>query len=202
MADDHHRISAAALRSRGLATTSGRGASWAATLTKAGEEYLARVDGPTPPIPRQPNVSVTEQLVGTVQISIGQRGWTVEIDYLSKTSILLAPHHGREAGVCSKAFDLMNPKLCIISDGPTSETSSNVYSVLASGAQVRQGGSNITRRALSTRKDAEALVVGKVPAGKLLTVAVVENELASPFGTRPAFGGRRCVAAPDALSLG
>jgi competence protein ComEC len=74
-------------------------------------------------------------------------------DYLSKTTILLAPHHGREAGICSEAFDLMSPMLCVISDGPSSDTSSSVYSELASGAKVLQGGSLISRRALSTRKD-------------------------------------------------
>jgi hypothetical protein len=59
-----YRVSAAALRSRGLVTTKGRGATWAAQLTLAGQEYLAEVDGPSPPIPRQANVSVTEQEAG------------------------------------------------------------------------------------------------------------------------------------------
>lgn len=66
MADDFHRISAAALRRRGLVTTSGRGASWKAKVTKAGGEYLRKVDGPVPPVPRQANVSVTQQLVDDV----------------------------------------------------------------------------------------------------------------------------------------
>jgi hypothetical protein len=56
---DFHRISAAALRNRGLVTITGRGATWAAKATTAGRDYLARVDGPDPPIPRQANVSVT-----------------------------------------------------------------------------------------------------------------------------------------------
>jgi hypothetical protein len=51
MSDDSHRISAAALRNRGLATTSGRGSAWTAKLTPAGAGYLAdlgalRVDEP------------------------------------------------------------------------------------------------------------------------------------------------------------
>lgn len=44
MPDESHRISAAALRSRGLIKTSGRGAHWTAKLTPSGRAYLARVD--------------------------------------------------------------------------------------------------------------------------------------------------------------
>ncbi|HTW11394.1 MAG TPA: hypothetical protein VME01_01515 [Solirubrobacteraceae bacterium] len=44
MPDDSHRISVAALRNRGLATTSGRGASWCATITPAGIDYLEGLD--------------------------------------------------------------------------------------------------------------------------------------------------------------
>jgi hypothetical protein len=46
MSDGSHRISAAALRNRGLATTSGRGSSWTARLTPAGADYLANLDPP------------------------------------------------------------------------------------------------------------------------------------------------------------
>jgi hypothetical protein len=60
------RISAAALRNRGLARTSGQGLTWKAAVTSAGLEYLQRVDGPDPPQRRQPNVSVTQQLVNDV----------------------------------------------------------------------------------------------------------------------------------------
>src|SRR5581483_7494800 len=60
------RISAGALRNRGLVRTSGRGPTWKATITSAGREYLQQVDGPNPPQPRHPNVSVTQQLVDEV----------------------------------------------------------------------------------------------------------------------------------------
>jgi hypothetical protein len=66
MADDYHRISAAALRRRGLVTTSGRGPSWSAVVTDEGRRYLEEVDGEDPPVPRQANVSVTQQLVDDV----------------------------------------------------------------------------------------------------------------------------------------
>src|SRR5690349_14791944 len=60
------RISAGASRSRGLVRPSGRGPPWRATITAAGSDYLQQVDGPNPPLPRQPNVSVTQQLVEDV----------------------------------------------------------------------------------------------------------------------------------------
>jgi hypothetical protein len=63
MEGDSHRISAAALRKRGLVTTSGRANTWFAKITEDGRNYLAQVDGPAPLTPRQGNVSVTQQLV-------------------------------------------------------------------------------------------------------------------------------------------
>ncbi len=77
---DYYRISAAALRSRGLVNTWGRGPSWRAQITPGGREYLAQVDGLSPPIPREANVSVTERLVHDVRASGGtlrvpRRGW-------------------------------------------------------------------------------------------------------------------------------
>jgi hypothetical protein len=83
-----HRISAAALRRRGLAHTTGHGATWSALLTSAGQDYLAHVDSPEPPTPRQANVSVTEQLVEDVIAAGGSRRYPQkrwyregEIDY-------------------------------------------------------------------------------------------------------------------------
>jgi hypothetical protein len=60
------RISAGALRNRGLVRTSGRGPTWKATITAGGKDYLQQVDGPHPPVPRQPDGSVTQQLVNEV----------------------------------------------------------------------------------------------------------------------------------------
>src|SRR4051812_26798930 len=80
MADQFHRISAAALRSRGLVTTSGRGSTWTAKVTAAGTEYLRDADGQNPPVPRQANVSVTQQLVDDViaaggSLRVPRKGW-------------------------------------------------------------------------------------------------------------------------------
>lgn len=61
-----HRITAAALVRRGLVIVEGRGPSWSATITTQGRAYLDRIASPNAPLPRQPNVSVTQQLVDTV----------------------------------------------------------------------------------------------------------------------------------------
>ena len=49
-----HRISAAALRSRGLIRVSGRGRTWSATITDAGRAYLASPSPPRQQTPRPP----------------------------------------------------------------------------------------------------------------------------------------------------
>jgi hypothetical protein len=94
MPDEFHRISAAALRGRGLVKTSGRGRTWKATITLAGREYLEKVDSSEPPIPRRPNVSVTQQLVDDVIAAGGvmrvpRRGWhdPDRVDYESRAQI-------------------------------------------------------------------------------------------------------------------
>jgi len=61
-----HRISAAALARRGLVRVAGHGPKWSATITGDGKAYLERLASPKPPTPRQPNVSVTQQLVDDV----------------------------------------------------------------------------------------------------------------------------------------
>jgi hypothetical protein len=95
-----HRISAAALRNRGLVKIVGRGATWAAEVTDVGREYLAELDGQDPPIARQANVSVTEQLVRDVvaaggALRVPRRSWypRVGVDYENRAR--LAVLHGR-----------------------------------------------------------------------------------------------------------
>jgi competence protein ComEC len=78
--------------------------------------------------------------------------------YLMRTTVLLAPHHGREAGVCREGFQYLSPRLCVISDGHHSATSAGVYSELASGARVTKNGLVYERRALSTRKDGHVAI--------------------------------------------
>jgi hypothetical protein len=94
MDGDSHRISAAALRNRGLVKTSGRGATWTATITDDGRKYLDRVDGSDPPVPRQPNVSVTQQLVDDViaaggSMRVPHKSWSDpdSIDYANRARL-------------------------------------------------------------------------------------------------------------------
>jgi hypothetical protein len=94
------RISAGALRNRGLVRTSGHGATWKAKITAAGTEYLQQVDGPNPPLPRQPNVSVTQQLVDDViaaggSLRVPRKRWDEKdgVDYERRAR--LAESHGK-----------------------------------------------------------------------------------------------------------
>src|SRR6266404_283027 len=94
------RISAASLRNRGLLRTSGRGPKWRATITTDGNEYLARLDGPDPPKPRQPNVSLTKQLIDDViaaggSLRVPRKHWNAKdgVDYQRRAQ--LAEAHGK-----------------------------------------------------------------------------------------------------------
>jgi len=71
------------------------------------------------------------------------------------TTILIAPHHGREAGFCEELLDLMSPKLVVISDGDACDTSATSrYSAKAVGCRVANGlGTVETRKCVTTRKD-------------------------------------------------
>ena len=60
------RITAGALRNRGFVTTKGRGPTWSTAITTSGKDYLARVDGPNPPIPRAPNGPRSRSLVDEI----------------------------------------------------------------------------------------------------------------------------------------
>lgn len=100
MDGDAHRISAAALRNRGVLTTSGRGDTWLAEITEAGHEYLGRVDGPEPPAPRQENISVTQKLVddviaggGSVRVPRKNSYDTGGVDYEKR--VRLAERHAK-----------------------------------------------------------------------------------------------------------
>lgn len=90
-----------------------------------------------------------------------RRGWEALLDtprfveVLQGTDVLVAPHHGRENGVCEEAFELLSPAICLISDGPVQATSSDRYALLADGAAVTDAitGNVQTRYTLTTRSD-------------------------------------------------
>jgi hypothetical protein len=60
------RITAGALRNRGLVKTAGSGDTWSASISEAGSEYLDGVDGPNPPQPREPNVPASQRLIDEI----------------------------------------------------------------------------------------------------------------------------------------
>lgn len=100
MTDWSHRISAAALRRRGLVSVTGKGATWTAQVTVGGSDYLKQLDGAEPPIVRGPNVSVTEQLMNDIVAAGGvlRVPWRTyydrhSVDYEQRAR--LAERHGK-----------------------------------------------------------------------------------------------------------
>lgn len=78
------------------------------------------------------------------------------VDAIKDADILLAPHHGRDSGFCQEIFDHFKPRITIISDGPSSETSAtDKYSNISRGWTVhhRSGEKSEERYCLSTRND-------------------------------------------------
>lgn len=124
MEGDAHRVSAAALRRRGLVTTSGRGSTWSAEITEAGREYLTKVDSDDPPVARQANVSVTQQLVddviaagGTLRVPRRWRQGSDGIDYENRA--LLAERYGKvPAGKQLEVVPLKDELEIRLSDAP------------------------------------------------------------------------------------
>jgi beta-lactamase superfamily II metal-dependent hydrolase len=75
---------------------------------------------------------------------------------VSGADVLLAPHHGREAGWCAELFEAMGkPRLVLISDGRFGDTSAtDRYSKQARGWTVYDAaGTSETRNCVTTRSD-------------------------------------------------
>jgi beta-lactamase superfamily II metal-dependent hydrolase len=78
------------------------------------------------------------------------------VEAITGTDILLAAHHGREAGYCGDIFDHFKPCLTIVSDGPGSDTSAvNKYYQQSTGWMVhsRSGAESEKRYVVTTRSD-------------------------------------------------
>ncbi|MBR9706690.1 MBL fold metallo-hydrolase [Candidatus Pacearchaeota archaeon] len=90
-------------------------------------------------------------------------------EWLKKTDILVASHHGRESGYCNEIFEYLNPYLTIVSDGRFSDTSAtNRYSAKSLGWKIwNSDGEGIERKVLTTRYDGDIDIgVGKKQNGK------------------------------------
>lgn len=79
------------------------------------------------------------------------------VNAISGADILVASHHGRDAGYCENIFDHFKPKLTIISDGPGGDTSAtSSYYVHSKGWEVYSRSTSMTvgtRYCLTTRSD-------------------------------------------------
>jgi beta-lactamase superfamily II metal-dependent hydrolase len=74
---------------------------------------------------------------------------------VQNTTILIAPHHGREAGYSAELLDLMKPSFVVISDGDACDTSATSrYSAKTTGCRVANRlGTVETRKCVTTRSD-------------------------------------------------
>jgi competence protein ComEC len=96
--------------------------------------------------------------------------------HLKKTDVLVAAHHGREAGYCEDIFIHCSPRLVCVSDGPGSDTSAvNKYYGKASGWTVfsRGSGDSEKRYVLTTRTDGSIRIKsGRGPDKPFLNVTI------------------------------
>lgn len=72
------------------------------------------------------------------------------------TDILVAPHHGREAGYCADIFEYFTPKLTVVSDDYETDSSAvSRYSKISTGWTVhhRSGADSDNRCCVTTRSD-------------------------------------------------
>jgi beta-lactamase superfamily II metal-dependent hydrolase len=75
---------------------------------------------------------------------------------LATVDVLVAPHHGREAGYCADLFEVCSPSLVVVSDGPVGDTDAvHLYGRHADSWPVRSRstGRFEDRRVLTTRCD-------------------------------------------------
>lgn len=79
---------------------------------------------------------------------------------IKDADILLAPHHGREAGYSDALFEHISPYLTIVSDGAETDTSAtDRYSKKSRGWKVhKRDGTTEERKCLTTRNDGVIIV--------------------------------------------
>jgi len=83
------------------------------------------------------------------------------VNAVKGTDILLASHHGREAGYCAELFEAIGkPRLVVVSDGRFKETSAtDRYSKQAIGWTVfDSAGTSDTRKCVTTRNDGHVTI--------------------------------------------
>ncbi len=96
--------------------------------------------------------------------------------WLAQVDVLVAPHHGREAGYCEDIFQYCRPRLVVVSDGPASDTTAVAkYRAKAAGWDVwsRATWTKTRRQVLTTRSDNSIFISTGVNAdGRFLQVTI------------------------------
>jgi beta-lactamase superfamily II metal-dependent hydrolase len=88
---------------------------------------------------------------------LGQRNFRGAVE---GTDILIAPHHGRESGFSKELFEVIAPRLTIVSDGDACDTTAvQRYSAHSKGMVVkRRAGGQTERKCVTTRNDGPIVV--------------------------------------------
>lgn len=81
------------------------------------------------------------------------------IEAIRGTDVLVAAHHGRQAGYSARLFDVIRPSLTVISDGPAPTSATGAYKAVTRGWKTfyRRGGSE-RRFCLTTRRDNDVVI--------------------------------------------
>jgi len=76
-------------------------------------------------------------------------------EYLAKTTILIASHHGRDSGFCSEIFKYFTPKLTVVSAGKyTDSDATSRYDEVTTGMKIKSmKRGEEKRKVVTTRKD-------------------------------------------------
>lgn len=97
------------------------------------------------------------------------------VQAITGTHVIVAPHHGRDSGFHAPLFEKIQPRLVIISDGQSRDTSgTGRYDKQATGLTVsKRAGGTETRKVVTTRNDG-CIVLRVTPGtqGTLLEVTV------------------------------
>jgi competence protein ComEC len=106
---------------------------------------------------------------------LGQKRFKEAID---GADVLVASHHGLEAGFCKELFDVIHPKLVVISNGRFNDTSAlQRYNQVASGWEVhKRYGGIVEKKCLTTRNDGNIeIAMGWIVEGKKSYLSVTAD---------------------------
>jgi competence protein ComEC len=90
------------------------------------------------------------------------------VEAIRGTDVLVAAHHGREAGYCAQLFDVIRPALTVISDGPAPTSATVKYKAVTTGWKTFYRRGDAERRfCLTTRRDNDVVIeLGRGSSGQ------------------------------------